>query len=349
MRARTLLAGLLAASVAAAHEPDLTRLPLGDAKLSTAPRAGWLWSCQANFEGGRGARIEGPWIHPDGTYDLTAEYVVSGAVTWPHHFTISVDGAERVFTSNDLPDHATGIFPVQRSDDSFRVDPNPGHIEAKQMRFTVPLMPSAAQQPRCVPGGVGILLTGVALYSAVDALSRDAVAHEVQDGCHGHPQLFSTYHYHSITPCIGDKTLPGGHSALVGYALDGFGIFGPKGERGEVLSSADLDECHGHTHAIPWEGKTVVMYHYHGTADFPYTVGCLRGRYDFEIARVLAGAPQGSGPPGRDLTRAAARLGVSIESLQNALGPPPPDLNRAAKTLGISVERLREALNAPPR
>ena len=48
----------------------------------------------------------------------------------------------------------------------------------------------------------------------------------------------------------------GEHSGLQGYAYDGFGIFGVYGEDGELLSTADLDECHGHTHEIEWDGET---------------------------------------------------------------------------------------------
>ncbi|MFN8426725.1 MAG: hypothetical protein U0X87_10785 [Anaerolineales bacterium] len=36
----------------------------------------------------------------------------------------------------------------------------------------------------------------------------------------------------------------------MGYAFDGFGIFGYYGEDGSELTNADLDECHGHTHVI---------------------------------------------------------------------------------------------------
>ena len=32
----------------------------------------------------------------------------------------------------------------------------------------------------------------------------------------------------------------------MGYAIDGFGIFGRYGDGGKALTSADLDECHGH-------------------------------------------------------------------------------------------------------
>jgi hypothetical protein len=162
---------------------------------------------------------------------------------------------------------------------------------------SLPANPILADQPICAPGAVGILLTGSVLFNALDAPGRDAVAHEVQDSCQGHPQESGVYHYHWITTCIDDKRLPDGHSALVGYALDGFGIFGRYGEKGELLSSSDLDACHGHTHAIPWDGKMVVMYHYHATWDFPYTIGCLRGRYDVANVRAISGPPPRRGGP----------------------------------------------------
>ena len=73
-----------------------------------------------------------------------------------------------------------------------------------------------------------------------------------------------------------------GHSPLVGYALDGFGIYGHRGEDGEVVTNEDLDECHGHTHEIEWDGQTVEMYHYHATWEFPYVVGCFHGTNAFQ-------------------------------------------------------------------
>jgi len=51
-----------------------------------------------------------------------------------------------------------------------------------------------------------------------------------------------------LSKCITDTST--GHSALLGYAFDGFGIYGLYGESGKELTNADLDECHGHTHVI---------------------------------------------------------------------------------------------------
>jgi hypothetical protein len=67
-----------------------------------------------------------------------------------------------------------------------------------------------------------------------------------------------------------------GNSKLLGYALDGYGIYGPRYD-GKILSSSDLDQCHGTTSTVLWNGKEVDMYHYVATADFPYTIACFHG------------------------------------------------------------------------
>jgi hypothetical protein len=340
-----------------AHEdggPDLTRLPLGDGRISNGPRQGWIWACRVDPQGG-GAFKNGPWIHADGTYDFTKKAVVQGHVVWPSRYHIALKGDRRAFTTNDLPSHATGSFPISPGDPAYQYDRNPNAIRSQDFDFDLPADPQLAASPSCAPGAVGILTTGAVLFNALDAPGRDAVAHETQDACQGHPQPGGVYHYHSVSTCIDDKRLPDGHSALVGYALDGFGIFGRYGEGGKLVSSADLDECHGHTHAIPWDGRMVVMYHYHATWDFPYTVGCLRGPYSMAVMLKISGVGQGpgsagpGGPGGRpapDLEAAAARLGISEAALHQALGPPPPDLAAAAARLGITEKALKAALGA---
>ena len=287
------------ASAALAHDVDLTKLPLGDGKISIAPKVGQIWACRIDPNGG-GAQVDGPWIDKvNGTYDLTKKIAVQGKEVWNPHFTSSVQGDVRVFSTNDLPNHPTGTFPVSPNDPAYQIDRNPNSIREQNVTFSIPANPVLAAQPSCVPGAVGILLTGSVLFNSLDAPGRDAVAHEVQDSCQGHPQQSGVYHYHSVTTCMDDKRLPDGHSALVGYALDGFGIFGRYGEKGELLSSSDLDECHGHTHLIPWNGKMVMMYHYHATWDFPYTIGCMKGMVSQENVRAISGPPPQGGRGGR--------------------------------------------------
>jgi hypothetical protein len=131
------------------------------------------------------------------------------------------------------------------------------------------------------------------------------------------------------------------------------------------LHDSDLDACHGHTHAVMWDGKLQVIYHYHLTPEYPYTLGCFHGSVDPSLLQRLGSHEgQGAGPrmgggqggpgPGMGgqaphpnpaaLARAAQILGVTPENLRAALGPPPPDFAQAAATLGISEDKLRDAM-----
>ena len=276
---------------------DVTKLPIGDGNYSTSAKRGYVWSCQTSFVNPNqaGASATGAWYNSAaGTSDLTLKPTVDGQVSWPSKFTILLQGNSRVISGNDLPSHTTGQYPVSSSDDAYKYDRNPNTIRAQTLQVTLPANPIVNAQPSCVGGMIGVMLSGSYLFNAFDAGGRDAVAHEIQDACGGHPQQSGVYHYHSLSPCASDAAL--GHSALVGYALDGFGIYGHDGGNGTALTNADLDECHGHTHEIEWDGKTVVMFHYHATNEFPYTISCLRGTA--VRINVSGGQTNGGGQPG---------------------------------------------------
>ena len=270
---------------------DKAKLPIGDGNVSTTAKCGSFFSCQTSFNGG-GASARGPWFNNDGkTWDLTKKGVVHGSVSWTSKLTVTVSGNDRSIAGNDLPKHATGVFPIGSGEAVAAYDRNPNSIAEQSVQFTVPANPTLLAQPACAGGEVGVLLTGAMLFSPLDAGGRDAVAWEAQDSCTGHPQNSGIYHYHSVSACVSDSA--SGHSSLVGYALDGFGIFGPRGEDGKELTDADLDECHGHTHTIEWDGKQVSMYHYHATTEYPYVVGCYRGT----ATRVVTGGQSKNPPP----------------------------------------------------
>jgi hypothetical protein len=257
---------------------DLTRLPLGDGKISTQPEVGALFSCQTQFDPNAGGAFRvGPWIKADGTYDLTAKVNVDGAVAWQGtEFAMVTQGPIRRISGNGLPSHPTGIFPVARSDDAYQFDRNPNTIRGRQYTFDLPANPQLAAQPSCVnTATIGITVAGVPIFNALDLRGQDAVAHEIQDTCGGHPERGGTYHYHGVSDCL--LQAAGTRSGLIGYALDGFGIYGPENADGTLISSADLDECHGMVGEVLWDGKLVEMYHYRLTYDYPYTVGCFRG------------------------------------------------------------------------
>lgn len=257
----------------------LTEVPLGDDKTTlAAPQTGYVYLCRG-MRGGGGAFTDGPWIHGDTWSPSEKTVTVDGAVTWENanvSFTVSDD--QRVIVSNALPvNHTTGAYPISPNDDAYSYDRNPHSILEQSLNVTLPANPTASNSPSCVDGEVGIALTGVPIFNALDAVSRDAVAHEIQDDYGGHPQTMGMYHYHSISNAVAALGNGENGMTLVGYAFDGFGIYDDY-ELGKTLATNDLDECHGHSHEIAWDGVTQKMYHYHATQDYPYTVSCFRGQ-----------------------------------------------------------------------
>jgi len=254
---------------------NLAALPLGDGKTGSA-QVGYVDSCQTSFGGG-GAKGSAPWI-TGSTWNSTTKPTVQGSVNWPQaSYSVTLSGGSRIIHSNDLPKgFTTGVFPIARSDPAHQYDGNPNHIAPQSINWTLPANPTAAATPSCVGmGPIGILDDGVVFFNGLDADGRDAAAHEVQDSCDGHPDQSDEYHYHTVSSCI-MKTATGS-STLVGYALDGYGIYVERDANGNLLTDADLDACHGRTSMVTWDGKQVSMYHYDATAEYPYTVGCYHG------------------------------------------------------------------------
>ncbi len=348
------LAGISTGGILAADRVLGDLLPLGDGKISPAPRAGYVFSCRSRFGGG-GAFRDGNWIQGNG-WDPKAKIHVEGSVIWPNaRIDIALNAVDRIVSANNLPLHPTGIFPIQPDDPAHAYDRNPNQIREQDILLRLPRMPRVEATASCLPMGmVGFALTGVAIFNALDAMGQDAPAHEILDACDGHPQRDGQYHYHNLSNCLSDMAgAAGRHSDLLGYALDGFGIFGFHGEDGEIMFSADLDECHGHVHQISWDGRQQRIYHYHMTPDFPYTLGCFRGAVDHsalrnaEVGRQFLTSP----PPMRQtgdrhhvLEQAAHELGIDVWRLRDAIGPPPPDFRRASQLLGMDEQRLRQAM-----
>jgi hypothetical protein len=295
------------------------QLPVGDGKISNNAKRGYVFSCQQNFNANApGAHAEGPW-KTGNTWDPDKKVIVDGSVNWPSQVTIGVEGDKRVVRANNLPKHPTGTFPIARSDDAYQYDRNPNAIAAQNIVLQLPALPVVAAQPSCVPMGmIGFTLSGAAIYNALDAGGRDAPVYEIQDKCNGHPERQGQYHYHDYSDCMSDRrSEAGGHSDLVGYALDGFGIYGKHGTAGKELSNADLDACHGHSHAVTWNGQSREIYHYHYTSEYPYALGCFTG------TATSSGQRAGMRPERRSGDQAMVRRDVGGTMAGEGRKPPP--------------------------
>jgi hypothetical protein len=253
-------------------------VPVGDGKYSTTEaKAGTIYTCSGYAQniqkesGGAGKR--GPWFTSNNTaYNINKKAHVQGSVAWQAQFTNTINGTTRTITTNDLPSHPTGIFPILATDPVYAYDKNPNKISAQTLTFSLPTNPTYQATPQCMGGQVGVMLTGIALFNGFDAGGRDAGAWEIQDSCDGHPQSEGEYHYHTLSSCITDTSV----HTVIGYALDGFPITGPKLAANNILTTSDLDACHGISSKYTVDGKTVTGYHYVMTQDFPYSASCFR-------------------------------------------------------------------------
>ena len=267
---------------------DCTDLPLGDQKFSTSgPAVGTVYSCTQLS--GKPVVEDAPWINnAGGTWSLPAKLAVRGKVKWSGSISVTTSGQTRTITANALPisPYTTGTYPISPKDPAYQYDHNPNSIESHSLSLTLPAAPAVVSAPSCLGQGlIGITVSGVAVYDAFDGAGYDGAARELQDGCLGHPDPSDTYHIHgSIALCTHDTGSAKKNSPLLGYALDGFGIYGPW-YGGKVLTTADLDQCHGTTSTVVWNGQSTSIYHYVATYDFPYSLSCY------------AGTPIKTGPP----------------------------------------------------
>jgi hypothetical protein len=181
---------------------------------------------------------------------------------------VTLTDTHYIVKSDGIPTHPTAIFPNAT---------NPNRILKQDYTFYIPRHPVAAEKPTPLPmGPIGVAVNGIPFYNPYNAEGNNAVSGlyaEVFDSCCGHPDQMGRYHYHKYPVCI--KTPfhdpAGQHSPLIGYAFDGYAIYGPNGEDGKPPT--DLDSCNGHT-------DSVRGYHYHVTATFPYIIGGYHGVVD---------------------------------------------------------------------
>ena len=254
-------------------------IPLGDGHVSTTPKVGYVDSCQTSFPPVGGASQVGPWINTTKkTWNANTKIHVQGKVKWPSaSYKVSVSGGRRIVKTNGLPiNHTTGTFPIASTDPAFAYDHNPNSIKSSPITWSLPQNPKKAGKPTCTSlGAIGVLNDGVLLFNALDGEGRDAVAHEVLGSCDDHPMQSGLLHHHDVPSCM--VSAAKGTSTLVGYAVDGFGIYVERNSKGQLLANKDLDACHGRVSKVLWNGKQQSVFHYDATIEYPYTIGCFEG------------------------------------------------------------------------
>ncbi len=203
----------------------------------------------------------------------TCDQIMAAFSTGFASVTVSCDASAGTFTMNSSgePNYVSN-------------QTTPNAIADQKWVVTWPLTPSCASTPTSTVasrGAVGFMVNGVAFYGPEDANGNDAVTTEGAsfDDCQGHADMFCVYHYHEESMCvfgkgtaISSKNESDGHPPVIGYALDGFALYGED-------ATAKLDSCNGHVDATRG-------YHYHATTTTPYLVGCYAGKQTGTMSRT---------------------------------------------------------------
>lgn len=150
--------------------------------------------------------------------------------------------------------------------------------------WKIPLNPTiAAGTTSVVDGPVGIAVNGVPIFNPCKqggCQNGDTKALGELDICNGHAGRADDYHYHAAPTCLLADAPPAyWNSHPLGWALDGFAIFGYNDANG---STATRDEiCGGNASAEP---NAPSGYSYHVTDASPYVMSCLRGTPSPDLA-----------------------------------------------------------------
>jgi len=299
--------------------------------------------------------------------------------------SFEIGESEIVIEANGIPNHD--------------LESGPGCCTSEQnLEWTISLSPSnqTGCNPSISTDGctmaperdaVAFSVNGVPIFGPEDGPGGDAVAgHEgayEEDRqhiwlgiCHGHSGPGGQYHYHADANCahwhpdeesdqtwrdynIDSSRSLSEHSAIVGFAFDGYPIYGfagwdEEGNVSEMKSSyrlkdgetgyngiedyeyisglGDLDSCNGHFGATPDYPDGI--YHYHttwengeGDIGFPYFINCYRG----EVS--LGGGQGGDNSGGGD-----ADCSGHGETWGPGIGPPPDGCGGGGGPQGQSSE-----------
>ncbi|MCA9268161.1 MAG: YHYH protein [Planctomycetales bacterium] len=236
------------------------------------------------------------YVGVDGKLVNKDEYVADNVV-------ITITDDHLVIHSHNLPNHPTAVFP-----DRWRaLDGNPNYIAEKETEWRIPLVPRENPERKAMQNGtnengalplgpIGVAVNGIVFFNPFDHLQTEDALWRL-DRCCGHPAPNSLYHYHKYPVCIKSPWTDDGadHSPVIGFAFDGYPIYGPYEAAGELAKDSrtnPLNEFNVHK-------DDVRGWHYHVTPGaFPHIIGGFWG-----VAETRRGPPDGGdrppGPPPR--------------------------------------------------
>lgn len=226
----------------------------------------------------------GIWLEDGEVYDVDGEFIKNLATFYNDDAWLMYDDNGDIYITETEEDCINAANPnVGAEYENFCVECIPAYITNVSQTWTIPITPVTQDSKAYFatgPGGNfssmpstrGIALNGVE-YSAPAPVNNILSAYTLApfDDAGGHINVHQGYHYHAATGLGTKIEQADGHAPLIGYAMDGFGIYEMTDADGD--EPTDLDDCRGHY-------DDVRGYHYHvdaaGNNNF---INCLQGAY----------------------------------------------------------------------
>ena len=214
----------------------------------------------------------GIWFKDGKVYDVDGKFVANLDEFYsdPKWELYREDGSIKVTKSQEACE-AAARPDVDEKYQNHCVQCSPTFYEGKKIIYRIPVTPVAMNETtELTRDGIGLAFNGVGfdppapLHAILDAHTLAPL-----DDCGGHVNPHKGYHYHATKGCTKESTQEAEHSPLLGYALDGFGIYARKNKKGKEIT--ELDKCGGHS-------DDKLGYHYHaGKPGDNQIISCFRG------------------------------------------------------------------------
>lgn len=235
-----------------------------------------VYSDVSNKTLGRDTSAVGMWIESGKTYDLTGEFVANLATFYGNsnwRLFDATTGKVNV-TDTQAAFEAAAVPNVAAAYNNYCVQGLMSYVGGGTSRTVLlPVTPVALSSGTGAIGmsGVGIALNGIVMDAPAPVANiKAAYTIAALDDCGGHVNPHTGYHYHAATGCTTKVAGTDGHADLIGYALDGYGIYALTDSTG--AEPTGLDICRGHS-------DSTHGYHYHvASAGENMFIGCFRGQ-----------------------------------------------------------------------
>jgi YHYH protein len=245
--------------------------------------------CPTNVKNGKDKG--GIWFKYGNVYDVDGSFISSLANFYsdPNWKLVNDDGSIRV-TKTKAAFEAAARPDVDPKYNNYCVEGRPEWITVKEIVYTIPVTPIYQKTAtRLGRSGIGVAFNGVK-FDAPAPLDAILSAHTLApfDDNGGHINPHTGYHYHAATGKTKAIAQADKHAPMIGYALDGFGIFALLDQ--DQKEPTGLDESRGHF-------DSVRGYHYH--AGKPGSNEIIRSFRGALSMRDMPGEQGGPGGPGR--------------------------------------------------